>query len=334
MPKVSVVMPSYNVEAFIAGAIKSVLNQSFTDFELLIVDDGSTDGTRAIYESFNDCRIRVVRQKNRGLAGARNAGIRESRGDYLAFLDADDRWRDDKLSRHVAHLDRDPSVGVSFSASQFMGEDGSLLELFQQPKLTGLNADSILCRNPIGNGSAPVIRRETLLEVSKLDTRYGAPEPVVFDPDFRQSEDIECWVRIAATTHWRFEGLPEPLTLYRLNSGGLSASVDKQLASWERFIDKASRYAPALIQRSANIARAYQYRYLARRSIWSGEAALACRMMTRALISDRRILWREPGRTLSTLFASVLQYCLPLRWYRGLETLAIKTQRASRRSQA
>ncbi|MEL7450059.1 MAG: glycosyltransferase [Pseudomonadota bacterium] len=326
MPKVSVVMPAYNVARFIEGAIENVLAQSYTDFELLIVNDGSTDDTVARCQQFTDARIRIVNQANRGLAGARNSGIREARGQYLAFLDADDLWHPDKLALHVAHLDSQPAVGVSYSASQFMAEDGTPLAMFQTPKLEDIEASDVLCRNPIGNGSAPVIRREVFEDIATTVDRYGAPEPVFFDPDFRQSEDIECWVRIAATTEWRFAGLAQPLTLYRINAGGLSASVDRQFASWEAFYAKAAGYAPELIRDHGSLARAYQYRYLARRAIWSGEERTARRLLRKALESNWRIVIREPVRTAATVAAVSLQALLPRPIYRSIERFALSTR--------
>ena len=323
MPKVSVIMPAYNVAQFIDGAIRSVLAQTYEDFELLIVNDGSTDATAARCARYADERIRIVNQQNRGLAGARNSGIRAARGAYLAFLDADDLWRSDKLERHVALLEQRPDIGVSYSVSQFMAEDATPLSMYQTPRLDDVTAGDVLCRNPVGNGSAPVIRREAFAAIKTYDNRYGAPEPVYFDPDFRQSEDIECWVRIAATTPWRFGGLPEPLTLYRLNAGGLSASVDRQLASWEAFFEKASGYAPDLLRRYGGLARAYQYRYLARRAVWSGEPETAFRLLKKALGSDWRIAFYEPARTLLTCGAVLLQNALPGRAYRSIERLAL-----------
>ena len=330
MCKVSVVMPAYNVSTFIADAIESVLAQTFTDFELIIVDDGSTDDTVLICNRYDDQRVRLVSQKNRGLAGARNTGIRAANGEYVAFLDADDLWRPDKLQAHVAHLDANPLVGVSYSASQFMDESGEPLPLYQTPKLSDVRTEDVLCRNPVGNGSAPVIRRSALQGIESLDDRYGQPEAVYFDPDFKQSEDIECWVRIAARTAWRFEGIDKPLTLYRLNSGGLSASVNRQLASWEAFFDKACGYAPSLMQEWGDLARAYQYRYLARRAIWSKEPATARQLFTGALRSDWRIAIREPARTSSTAAAIALRVVLPEFLYRPLESFAVTAKGIAR----
>ena len=97
MKKVSVIVPTYGVEKFIAAAVRSVLKQTYKDFELLIIDDGSPDRSIEIYQQFTDSRIKIIRQANRGLAGARNTGIRHSQGEYLAFLDGDDVWLPQKL---------------------------------------------------------------------------------------------------------------------------------------------------------------------------------------------------------------------------------------------
>ncbi len=330
MIKVTVVMPAYNVAKFIEGAVDSVLAQTYTNFELVIVNDGSTDDTARIIGAYRDSRVRIVTQKNRGLAGARNTGIRVANGEYIALLDADDLWHPDKLCEHVAHLDDNPEVGVSYSASRFMDESGRLLSIYQAPRLDSIEPADVLCRNPVGNGSAPVIRMATFRDIEKLDDRYGDPEPVYFDPDFRQSEDIECWVRIAGTTNWRFAGLAQALTLYRLNSGGLSASVDRQLASWEAFIAKAESYAPQLIQEWGDLARAYQYRYLSRRALWSQETRTARRLFLAALKSNWRIALYEPARTCATAIALLLQTVMPLPAYQLIEKSALAARRLAR----
>ena len=161
-PFVSVIIPTYKVERYIAQTIQSVLDQTYSHFEVLVIDDESPDRSIEICQRFQDPRIRIIRQKNRGLAGARNTGIRHAQGTYLAFLDSDDLWRPEKLMQHVLHLESSPEVGVSFSRSAFIDTDGHPLGIYQMPKLTGINGPYLLCRNPIGNGSAPVIRRTAL----------------------------------------------------------------------------------------------------------------------------------------------------------------------------
>jgi glycosyltransferase involved in cell wall biosynthesis len=323
MSKVSVVMPVYNVERYVAGAVASVLAQTHENVELLVVDDLSPDNSVAICESFGDPRIRILRHReNRGLAGARNTGIRHATGDIIAFLDSDDLWLPTKLERHLAHLRKAPQVGVSYSRSAFIDDNGNSLRFHQMPKLHEIDTGHLLCRNPIGNGSAPVIRREALEAARFKAAFYGAEEDFWFDDRFRQSEDIECWIRMSILGDWRFEGIPEPLTLYRVNAGGLSANVLRQLESWERVIEKTRTYAPDVVARWERPARAYQLRYLARRAVRLRDGRLAVEFVRRALEEDWRILVNEPRRTLLTLVAAFILKHAPGNLYAGAETLA------------
>ncbi len=324
-PLVSVVMPIYGVERFVADAVDSVLSQSFIDFEFIIVDDLGPDKSREICESYRDERIRIVtHEKNRGLAGARNTGIRQARGQYIALLDSDDRWTMDKLEKHVAHLNDSPEVGVSFSRSVFMNEAGELMNTYQMPKLSGITAEHLLCRNPIGNGSAPVIRAQVFADIAFENNLYGDTEQYFFDDNFRQSEDIECWIRIASLTSWKIEGLSEALTVYRLNSNSLSADIPKQLATWEAVIDKSEKHSPELVARAGGLARAYQLRYLSRQAIRLQDGKLALSLVSQAMKQAPSIVWREPSRTLMTVGAALLQRLTPKAVYRSLEPIAIK----------
>ena len=310
MPHVSVVIPLFDTERYIGAAIESVLAQTFADFELIVIDDGSRDLGPAIARSFGDARVRVVTQTNRGLAGARNSGIRESRGDLVALLDADDRYTPEKLARHVAQLAAHPDLGVSFSASRLIDADGHPLGLVQRPQRPAFGAPEIFCRNPVGNGSAPVIRRSALDAIA-----FPHPSQAYtcwFDESFRQSEDIECWLRIAATTPWRFGYVDAELTEYRITRGGLSANTAAQLATWRRFRAKVAGYAPALERAHGCRAEAYQLRYLARRMVHGGaggSAALA--MMASALRLAPAMLAEEPVRTATTLAAALARAVLP-----------------------
>lgn len=324
MPLVSVVIPSYNVQAYLEQTLRNVLQQTFTDFEVLVIDDGSTDLTAEIARSVKDRRIRVISQANRGLAGARNTGIRAAKGEYIAFLDADDLWHREKLARHVLHLQSEPEVGVSYSQSAFIDNDGMPLGYLQTPKLCGIRAQDVFLRNPVGNGSAPVIRRMTLDEISYFSPKGARGELWYFDEEFRQSEDVECWIRIALQTHWRFEGIGMPLTYYRVAEGGLSANLDKQLASWERVLERVNTYAPFFAYRWGPVARGFQLRYLARRALRMGNAARAWRLLGQALSHHPSMLITDAPRTLSTIAAAALQSCVPRKLYARLEAFAMR----------
>jgi glycosyltransferase involved in cell wall biosynthesis len=324
MKLVSVIVPVYNVEKYIAETIRSILAQTYTNFELLVIDDESPDRSVEICQQFQDPRLKIIRQKNRGLAGARNAGIRHAQGDYLAFLDGDDLWLPEKLEKHVQHLESSPTVGISFSRSEFIDGDGNSLRVYQMPKLKNITAQHLLCRNPIGNGSAPVIRREVFEEICFQDNIYGAVEDFYFDESFRQSEDIECWFRIVMQTFWQIEGIPDALTLYRVNSEGLSANILKQLDSWEKVIDKHRTKFPELVQRWENLARAYQLRYLARRAVRLKDGFMAVQLVNRALLTNWQILVSEPRRTFLTATAAYLLCYFPASLYFWIESIALK----------
>ena len=313
-PTFTVVVPLYNTERYIAETLDSVLAQTFTDFEVVVVDDASTDHGPQIVHAYmaRDSRIAMVTQPNRGLAGARNSGIRAARGHYVAFLDADDVWLPEKLEQHLAHFEAEPEVGLSYAPSLFIDEWGELLGLAQKPQLTGIDAETLFCRNPVGNGSAPVLRRaaldDVMFEIEALEGRRQC----WFDESFRQSEDVEMWSRLAATTAWRVERIAEPLTLYRVNNSGLSANIEKQLATWRRFRDKLATIAPQLVASAGSRSESYQFRYLARRAAMSGRGFTALQLSMRSVLIHPRILIEDPRRTFVTVAFSAAACIVPV----------------------
>lgn len=334
MKLVSVIIPVYKVEKYIAVTVQSVLDQTYKHFELLIIDDGSPDRSIEICQQFTDNRIRIIRQQNRGVAAARNTGIRHAQGEYLAFLDADDLWTPEKLAKHVEHLENSPDVGVSFCRSAFIDEVGRPLGIYQITKLKGITPLDVLCRTPIGNGSVPVIRRKVLEEIAFQDNLYGAVENFYFDDDrqLHPSEDVECWLRIAMKTNWLIEGIPEALTLYRVNSQGFSAQLIKKLNSWETMLEKARTYVPPEPMAAwEKIAMAYQLRYLARRAVTLEAGSTAVQFAHQALSTYWHILQEEPRRTLITLAAAYFLWLIPKPLYLQIHSVALKIAGASQR---
>lgn len=306
MPYASIVVPAFNVQATLPDTMESLLRQSFRDFEIIVVDDGSYDLTPEIAAGFcADPRVRVVRQSNRGLAGARNTGIAAAQGQIIGFCDSDDLWHPEKLSAHVHHLRMNPDLGLSYSGSELIDNDGRSLGLFQKPRVRGVTARHMFLRNPVGNGSSPVLRRAALDDLAYRPSCETLRD-WVFDETFSQSEDIECWMRLMLTTSWEVGGLPDPLTLYRVNPQGLSAGTDRQRASWERMVEKLAGIAPDFIAEHAGAARAYQLRYLARRAVSARDGARARTLATQSFASSRHPLLHEPAKTLATLAAAAL----------------------------
>jgi len=304
MPHASIVVPAYNAMKTLPETVQSLCAQTYEDFEIVIVDDGSADGTAAWVQAQDDPRIRLSRQVNRGLAGARNGGIIAAKGSIVGFCDADDLWEPTKLAAHVAHLEQNPHIGVSYSASLLVDENNESLGLTQSPRTTDITTQHVLMRNPVGNGSAPVIRAETLRDIAFRPA--GETRDWFFDENLRQSEDIECWVRIALTTKWAFGGIAEPLTRYRIIANGLSANLGKQLETWEAMADKVTQIAPDFAAKWVPAARAYQLRYLARRALTLGDARAAVRLQVQAMGVSRHPIFHEPAKTFTTLAATGL----------------------------
>ena len=134
-PLVSVVIPVYNVEKYIEQALESVIQQSYSKLEIIVVDDQSPDQSIDLVKTkFNDPRIRIIRQKNRGLAGARNTGICNANGSFIAFLDSDDFWQHDKIEKHVSVMLASPNYGISFCSSLFVDANSQSINRLQAPK--------------------------------------------------------------------------------------------------------------------------------------------------------------------------------------------------------
>jgi glycosyltransferase involved in cell wall biosynthesis len=324
MKHVSVIIPVYGVEKYIAATVQSILNQTYQNFELIIVDDGSPDRSLEICQQFLDSRIKIISQENRGPSGARNTGISHATGEYIAFLDGDDMWLPEKLEKHLNHLESNPNIGVSFSCSAFIDEAGNPLGTYQVPQLSGATPQNILRCNPLGNGSAFMVRRQVLEAIKFQDNLRGTTEYFYFDESLRRSEDVEFLLRIAIKTDWQIEGLSEALTLYRVNSSGLSANLLKQLYSWKKMMTKIRCYAPDLIAKIEDEARAYELRYLARSAVRRKIGSMAVKLMNKAIASHWKIILEEPRRTLLTWVAAYLVWLLPQSVYSQVESLGSK----------
>ncbi|MBS63827.1 glycosyltransferase family 2 protein [Salinisphaera sp.] len=202
-PRVTVFIPAFNVERYVAAAVNSVLAQTFTDFELLVIDDASTDRTVDIVKRFaSDQRLRLVEQpRNLGRARTRNHGLDLAYGDYIAFLDADDCCAPDRLARQVDYLDRNPDIGGVGSWMAWIEADGQ--PLAEKVLKLSLNADTIAWQ----------MLRECAVAQGSLMLRRTAIANYRYDTSFEFAEDYELWSRMIKTT--RFANLPAPLTLYR-----------------------------------------------------------------------------------------------------------------------
>jgi glycosyltransferase involved in cell wall biosynthesis len=203
-PKVSVVIPAYNRAAVLIRVINSVLTQTFADYEILVIDDASTDNTSEVIKTFTDERIVYLRHSaNKGGAAARNTGIERSRGELIAFLDSDDQWSPDKLKKQVELFERaDQNCGVIYTALKVIYETDGTSEILPAEH-RGSFMNELLIANYVRTLSSAVVRRKY------LDVIGG------FDPELKSCQDWDLYLRLMK--HCTFECINEPLTIYYVN---------------------------------------------------------------------------------------------------------------------
>ena len=231
MPKVSVLIATFNCAKYIAEAIDSVLDQTYTDYEIIIVDDGSTDDTKSIIKTYldkNADKIKYYYQENQGLACARNVAIKYSKGKYIAFLDADDKWLPPRLEIGVAILDNEPDIGLVHSNDIKIDENGSLLKGYTKHKkhLSGYISEDLLLRKIHIQGGTVLFRRKCLDKVGLLDpylTYLGA-------------EDRDLWYRISK--EFKVKYVDRQLAYYRIRKDSLSRNTTNMLKARYYIVNK------------------------------------------------------------------------------------------------
>ncbi|MEM7702378.1 MAG: glycosyltransferase family A protein [Pseudomonadota bacterium] len=297
-PTFSVVIPAYNAAATLRDTVESVLAQTFSDFEIFIVDDGSSDTTvrEALRLSSEDRRVRVVSQPNGGVSAARNFGAQLTKGRFLAFLDADDQWAADKLERHDALHKADATVNASFAGVEFCADVQGALEAGPTAS-TVPNADldisDVVVENPVCTASNFVISREFYEELGG------------FDETLRYAEDQEILALLIAEGG-TLRGIDAPLVRYRLSEDGLSCDFQAMLDGWRSF---ASSW---LSERALAQAEATYCRYLARRALRSGaNMAVARSFACRGLKADSAGFLAGGARSLLTLGGVIAGGAMP-----------------------
>lgn len=211
MPKISVVIPNFNNAHYVASAIQSVLNQRYQDFEVIVVDDGSTDNSNSVIGQFGE-RVRYLWQENQGLAGARNTGIRAAQGEFIGLLDADDLWQPTYLEKMMALHRQAPESALYYCAAQCIDSQGQ-----QLPRQLGA---------PVGKPETTyqaLVRANFLIPSTIVMRRDVVMAAGLFDQRLRSCEDWDLWLRIGAKS--QFMGIEETLVLYRLHNASLSANM-------------------------------------------------------------------------------------------------------------
>jgi glycosyltransferase involved in cell wall biosynthesis len=307
-PVVSVVMAAYNYDQYIGQAIQSVIDQTWTDWELIIIDDGSNDSTEEVVKPFlSDDRIQYHRQENQGQPKAKNAGIRRAKASFIAFLDADDAWHPGKLEKQMPLFEGNPKVGVTYTGVTIIDEKGNFRE--SRPS-KGLRGDVFKesFHQSIPGFSASIVRKEVFEHVG------------MFNESIPLAIDFELWLRVAM--HYHFDFIDEPLVYYRTGHANLSKRyqerrrlvVDKiipyilnECGGRERLTNLEIRenYARLFAAMSKNDLSKSQWSAL----YWGWRAILAAP-------------WKLTG------WRGVVRACIPNSWVRGMKCCFLGKERS------
>ncbi len=280
-PKFSVVIPAYNAAQTLRSTVASVMAQSDQDFDIVIVDDGSTDETlrAALNVATLERRIRVVSQPNCGVSATRNYGAQLVKGQFLAFLDADDQWDSEKLARHRAMHDLDPLLTASFARVEFApavnGNLASGRTLSQMPD-GYLYTSDVVVENAVCTTSNLVVERKAFLDLKG------------FDETMRYAEDQEFLARLIADGGL-IRGVAQTLVRYRMSEDGLSCDFEAMLENWQRF---ASFW---LDEHEFAAAKATYCRYLSRRALRAGAPMHVARTFARRGLNADRAKFLDGG---------------------------------------
>lgn len=260
MPKVSVNIPCFNSAGFIRETIESVLNQTFRDFEVVVIDDGSKDETGEIIKNYNDEQIHYFYQENQGLSRARNRALFLSRGEYIAFLDHDDIWLPDKLAKQVEILNEQPDIDFVYTNYYKKMSNSTKLFIGYREK------------QPVGNVFGPFIRyypvvmTTSMVRKETID-RLGSP----FDESLYLTEEYDLFMRLFFKS--KAEYIDTPLAIYRVHSGMSSVRfINKYPVEHEYVIEKLKKIEPQLEAKYEE-----ELSYLrAKIGFWYARAHMAC----------------------------------------------------------
>ena len=294
-PYFSIIMPVYNAQQHLKKTITSILNQSETSFEIIMIDDGSNDKSLAIMLDMAnvDERIKVISQSNRGVSKTRNLGAELAKGEFLAFLDADDLWTLDKLLSHRELHENCPNINASFAKIAFVEDDQKNASTYSTVPHDILTIKDVIAENPVCTTSNFVVSRAAFLDIGG------------FDEDMSHAEDQEILARLIQRGYY-ISGIDKYLVDYRLSPDGLSVNLPAMYAGWKKlaktYSNKAEYYD----------SKAIYLRYLARRALRAGAPArVAFDYAIKGLSSDWKAFLRDKKRGWLTLISAGVGLILP-----------------------
>lgn len=296
MPKVAVLLPVYNGGKHLQRAIQSILAQSYTDFELYITNDGSTDDTDAIVKTFSDKRITYAQQQNHGLTQTLNDAITNTRSEFIARMDSDDFSEPERLQRQVDYLYQHPEIGVLGTTAYIMSEAGEIVgvnpSLLNNPELQV----QLLYQTPFSHGSI-VFRRALLSHMT----------PPYYQASAGNAEDYQFWSRLATIT--KLANLPEPLYGWRDNPTGMSNSGSERQRGYALKISRENFSTPHFQNQLIHFTPD-NHLYKNERLTCHGTPLWNCRRDNYTYLQFRiaKIYWQEGlrGKSIGTLSRAVI----------------------------
>ncbi|MEH2297126.1 glycosyltransferase [Nostoc sp.] len=276
MTSISVIIPSYNSEKTIKTTIESVLSQSFSDLELIIINDGSTDSTLEIISNFQDSRIKIFSFENSGGNISRNRGLKHAAGKFVSFLDADDIWTADKLARQLQALQENLGVMVAYSWTDYIDENGEFLLSGMHITVNGDVYEKLLVSNFLENGSNALIQRVAIIELGGFDESLNA------------GQDWDMWLRLACK--FDFVCVPSVQILYRISPNSLSSNLARQEKGCLQVLKKAYQVRPLTDKNICSLSLANLYMYLTCKALQQPfspyKGTLAARFIWKYLLND------------------------------------------------
>ena len=298
--RISVIMPVYNGERTIRESIESALNQTFTDFELIVIDDGSQDATLDILADIQDTRLKIFSYSNAGISASRNRGIAHARGEFVTFLDADDLWTPDKLETQLKALEANPQAILAYSWTEFIDETGRPVGTFLRSTASGNVLAELLESNFIGSGSNALINKQAIVELGE------------FDQSFSPAGDWDMWLRLAA--HYQFAVVPSTQVLYRITESAATNNLLRMETSSLAVIERAFDHAPESLQYIKRRSIANLYEYLTSRATYGSlnrqKSLIAAKFLFLTLRYNPALLQR-PHFIVSRAFKIMVAILLP-----------------------
>ncbi|WP_138497597.1 glycosyltransferase [Nostoc sp. PA-18-2419] len=248
LPKVSVIIPAYNSENTITYTINSVLNQTFTDLELIVINDGSQDSTLEIVKEIKDPRIKAFSYANAGGNVSRNRGLNIAVGEFVSFLDADDIWTPEKLESQLKALQENLTAKVAYSWTDYINANGEFVLSGKRINVNGDVYENLLINNFLENGSNPLICRKALITLGG------------FDESLTAAQDWDMWLRLASK--FNFICVPSVQILYRISANSVSSNLVRQEKACLQLLERAYQERPSALNQSWNTSIANLYKYL------------------------------------------------------------------------